>query len=117
MQEFLLIFRKDYTNKETQASPDQVQQSVKAWQDWLGGIAALDKLARPPQRWDTEGRVVLRNKTVVNGPFVEIKESIGGMIFVKAKDYDEAVELAQGCPILPLGGNVEIRMAVTPDSK
>jgi len=34
------------------------------------------------------------------------------MITVKAKDYDEAAEIAQNCPVLNLGGNVEIRMAV-----
>jgi hypothetical protein len=52
---------------------------------------------------------------VINGPYAEIKEAIGGMIFVKAADYDEAAEIAKGCPILEAGGNVEIRRAVTPD--
>jgi hypothetical protein len=115
MNEFLLIFRRDYISKEGQPSPEQLQASIKPWQDWLGGIAARDKLARPLQRWDAEGRIVQENKTVTNGPYAEIKEAIGGLISIKANDYDEAAEIAKGCPILQLGGTVEIRMAVAFD--
>jgi hypothetical protein len=113
MNEFLLIFRRDFASKEAQPSPEELQTSLKQWQDWFGGIAAQNKLARPLQRWDGEGRIVKPNKTVINGPYAEIKESIGGLIIVKAKDYEEAAEIAKGCPILQLGGNVEIRMAST----
>jgi hypothetical protein len=113
MNEFLLIFRRDFTTKEIQPSPEELQQQLKLWQEWFGGIAAQDKLARPLQRWDGQGKVVNSSKGVTNGPYVEIKESIGGLIIIKAKDYDEAAAIAKGCPVLQLGGNVEIRMAVT----
>lgn len=115
MNDFLLIFRRDFTNKDTQPSPEELQNSIKDWQNWFGGIAAQNKLARPLQRWDIAGKVVKSDKNVINGPFVEIKESIGGLIIVKAENYEEAVEIAQGCPILGLGGNVEIRMASDPE--
>jgi len=115
MNEFLLIFRRDFSTKEDRPSPEQLQNSLERWQDWFGGIAAQNKLARPLQRWDGKGKVVKPTKVVTDGPYAEIKESIGGMIFVKAEDYDEAAEIAKGCPILDLGGNVEIRMAVTPE--
>ena len=110
MNDFLLIFRRDYSNKETQPSPNEYQQSLKEWQNWFGNIAAQDRLARPLQRWDGAGKVVRTNQ-VIDGPFVEIKESIGGLIIIKAGNYEEAVAIAQGCPILQLGGNVEVRMA------
>ena len=111
MNDFLLIFRRDFTNAAAQPSPEELQNSIKEWQNWFGGIAAQSKLARPLQRWDTKGKVVNQNKHVMNGPYAEIKESIGGLIIIKAADYDEAVEIAQGCPILQLGGNVEVRKA------
>ncbi|MEJ2902496.1 YciI family protein [Pedobacter panaciterrae] len=115
MNDFLLIFRRDFTNKDAQPSPEELQNSIKAWQNWFGGIAAQNKLSRPLQRWDIAGKVVKSNKHVINGPFVEIKESIGGLIIVRAENYEEAVEIAQSCPILELGGNVEIRMASDPE--
>ncbi|WP_158796178.1 YciI family protein [Pedobacter sp. L105] len=111
MNDFLLIFRRDFTSKEAQPSSEELQNSIKDWQNWFGGIAAQNKLARPLQRWDGEGKVVQQNKQVINGPYAEIKESIGGVIIIKAEDYDDAVSIAQGCPILQLGGNVEVRMA------
>ncbi|HMJ67638.1 MAG TPA: YciI family protein [Cyclobacteriaceae bacterium] len=117
MEEFLLIFRRDFTSKEKQPSPEEMQGQLKQWQDWFGSLTANNKLSRPLQRWDRDGKVVQQGKQVINGPYAEIKESIGGMIFVKASGYDEAVEIAHGCPILEAGGNVEIRRAVTPDSK
>ena len=112
MNEFLLIFRRDFTTKELQPSPEELQASIKTWQDWFGGIAAQNKLARPLQRWDGVGKVVKHNKSLTNGPYAEIKETIGGLIIIRALDYDEASEIAKGCPILQLGGNVEIRMAI-----
>ena len=111
MNDFLLIFRRDLSSKEAQPSPEELQNSIKDWQNWFGSIATQNKLARPLQRWDGEGKVVKQNKQVTNGPYAEIKESIGGVIIIKAEDYDDAVSIAQGCPILQLGGNVEVRMA------
>jgi len=113
MNEFLLVFRRDYITKEEQLSPEELQSSIKLWQDWFGGIAAQNKLARPLQRWDGEGRIVKSNHTITNGPYAEIKEAIGGLIIIKAADYNEAAEIAKGCPILQFGGNVEIRMAIS----
>lgn len=117
MEEFLLIFRRDGINKESQPSPEQMQLQLKQWQDWFGKLAAQNQLARPIQRWDRDGKIVQPGKHVINGPYAEIKESIGGMIFVKAANYDEAVEIAKDCPILEIDGNVEIRRAVTPESQ
>lgn len=115
MNEFLLIFRRDFTSKEDQPSPDQLQHALKDWQDWFGEIAGLDRLARPLQRWDAQGKIVKADKMVTDGPYAEIKESIGGMIFIWAEDYEEAAEIAKGCPILSMRGSVEIRKAATPD--
>ena len=115
MTEFLLIFRRDHASNDEQPSPEQMQAAIKPWQDWIGGIAAQNKLARPLQRWSAEGKVVRPNDVISDGPYAEIKESIGGLIFVKATDFNEAVEIAKGCPILqsPWNGNVEVRMAVS----
>jgi hypothetical protein len=112
MNEFLMIFRRDFGTAELQPSPLNTQKHLQEWQEWYSELAAQDKLARQLQHWDREGKVVKRNKSVTDGPYVEIKESIGGMIVVLAEDYEEAAEIAKGAPILKLGGNVEIRMAV-----
>lgn len=115
MKEFLLLFRREFTNKEGQYPPEGYKAHWKRWADWFESIAARNRLASPPQHWDFKGKVVKPNKSVINGPYVEIKESIGGMIIIRAEDYEEAIEIAHGCPILELGGNVEVRKAAHSD--
>jgi hypothetical protein len=107
MDEFILIFR--HEDGKTVASPEQIQTWMKQTMDWIGGIAAQNKLVGPPKRWDLDGRVVKKNDVVTNGPYSEIKESVGGLLLVRAESYDEAVEIAKGCPGLPLGLTVEVR--------
>jgi hypothetical protein len=53
---------------------------------------------------------------IVNGPYVELKEALGGYIMVKASNLDEATELAKNCPILSVGGSVEVRAIVQMDN-
>jgi len=112
MNEFLLVIHRDMISKDASPSPEQMQAAIKPFQDWIGGIAAQNKLAQPPKRWDGGGRVIKQNNTVTNGPYAEIKESIGGIILIRANDYDDAVEIAKGCPVLQWGAVVEVRMAV-----
>ena len=38
-----------------------------------------------------------------------LKKAIGGYSFVRAESYDDAVEIAKGCPIHFVGGSVEVR--------
>jgi hypothetical protein len=108
MNEFLLVFRRDQ-QAVSQMSPEQMQAMMKPWQDWMGSLAAQNKLANPGNRLAGEGKVVKPNNVVTNGPYVEIKEAVGGYIVIKAADLNEAAELSKGCPILTVGGNVEIR--------
>jgi hypothetical protein len=108
MKDFLFVFRTDYTAFPAGAA-EEAQAMTKRWMDWIGGIAAQNKLVERGNRLDHSGKVVKSNNVVTNGPFIEIKESIGGYTIVKATSYDEAVEMAKNCPILATGGNVEVR--------
>ena len=47
-----------------------------------------------------------------DGPFVEIKEAIGGYLLFEADDLDAAIELASRTPAARLGGAVEVRPIV-----
>jgi len=44
-----------------------------------------------------------------DGPFVEIKEAIGGYLFFDADNLDAAIELASRIPAARLGGAIEVR--------
>ena len=82
---------------------------MKQWMDWLGDISSKNKLIDRGNRLDNSGRLVKPNDVVTNGPYSDIKESIGGYSLIKADNYEDAVAMAKGCPVLKMGGNVEVR--------
>ena len=47
-----------------------------------------------------------------DGPFVELKEAIGGYLFYEADDLDAAIELAARIPAARMGGAIEVRPIV-----
>jgi hypothetical protein len=110
MKEFMMIFRSEI-NESFGPSPEQMQQmqlDVQKWLDWFGGIAAQGRIVNA-NRLSFEGKTLKPNNIIVDGPYAEVKEIIGGYVVVKAADLDEAMKLAQGCPILNHGGHVEVR--------
>jgi hypothetical protein len=108
MEEFMLIFRHEDGKKI--ASPEQMQLWMKQTMDWIGGIAAQNKFTGGNGLPFEDSKIVWPNNVVTNGPFGEIKETIGGYVIVKAESVDEAVGFAKGCPILQGEGNsVEVR--------
>ena len=108
MDEFMLIFRHEDGKKV--ASPEQIQVWMKQTMDWIGDIAAQNKFSGGNGLPFENSKVVWHNNVVTNGPFGDIKETIGGYIVVKAASVDEAVEFAKGCPVLQGEGNsVEVR--------
>ncbi len=114
MDEFMLIFR--HMDGKKVASPEQIQIWMKQTMDWIGGIAAQNKFSGGNGLPFDNAKVVRHNNIVTNGPFGEIKETIGGYIIVKATSVDEAVEFAKGCPVLQGEGNsVEVRRIAKDD--
>jgi hypothetical protein len=108
MEEYMLIMRHEDGKKI--ASPEQMQIWMKQTMDWIGGIAAQNKFVVGNGLAFEDAKVVRSNKVVTNGPFGEIKETIGGYLIVKADSLDEAVEFAKGSPVLQGEGNsMEVR--------
>ncbi|HPW63577.1 MAG TPA: YciI family protein [Cyclobacteriaceae bacterium] len=114
MDEFILIFR--HQDGQKLASPEQMQIWMKQTMDWIGGIAAQNKFSGGNGLPFDDAKVVWPNNVVTNGPFGEIKETIGGYIIVKADSVEEAVEFAKGSPVLQGDGNsVEVRKIARAD--
>ena len=108
MNEYMLIFRHEDGQKV--ASPEQIQIWMKQTMDWIGGIAAQNKHIGGHGLSFNGAKVVGHNGVVTNGPFGDIKETIGGYLMVKASSIEEAIEFAKGCPVLQGEGNtVEVR--------
>lgn len=103
-----MIFRNEKNAMDTPASPEQIQQTLKAWQDWIKDIAAKGRYAGT-NRLMGDAKTIKPGNVISDGPYAEVKEVVGGYLIVKADNIDEAMEMAKGCPGLTMGGNVEVR--------
>jgi hypothetical protein len=72
------------------------------------GVTASDVWLEPPEAATTV-RVQDGKTLTTDGPFVAIKEALGGYLFFEADDLDAAIELASRIPAARLGGAVEVR--------
>jgi hypothetical protein len=62
-----------------------------------------------PPELATTVRVDDRKTLTTDGPFVAVKEALGGYLFYETDDLDTAIELASRIPAARLGGAVEVR--------
>jgi hypothetical protein len=63
---------------------------------------------QPPETATTV-RVQDGRTLTTDGPFVELKEAIGGYLLFEADDLDAAIELASKIPAASMGGAIEVR--------
>lgn len=111
MKNFMMIFRND--NSGPKPSPEQLQAMVKQWDDWQAKLESTGNFqgSNPlsSNALGMEGKTVHPSGTISDGPYAEVKEHVGGYTVVQANDIEHASELAKDCPILKVGGTVEIR--------
>lgn len=112
MPEYMLFIRGGDDDAQT-LSAEQAQQRIQAYIDWSRKLREENRNLGANEL-ATSG-VVLRSRggeVVLDGPFTETKEAIGGYFHIRAADEAEAVEIAKGCPTLTHGGAVEIRAVI-----
>lgn len=103
----LLLFRG--TDWHKGLSPNEIQTIMTAWNQWFENLKAAGKLVAG-NPLENEGRVVVsRGGSVVDGPFAESKEALGGYFLLSVDTLEEAVEIARQCPALSKGIQVEVR--------
>lgn len=107
MSDFTYLYR---GRAGTTGSPEQRQQHLAKWAAWFRELGANGHLKDLGHPLDRAGMVVTGSqKIVTDGPFVEAKDIVGGFSLIEARDLAQAVELSKGCPILEVGGSVEVR--------
>ena len=111
MAQFMLILR-DGPTDFSQFSPADIQAVITKYEDWGNKLGSEGKLRDGRKLTDGEGRLLDGGSgriKVTDGPYGETKEVIGGFYLIEAKDFDDAVAIARGCPQLEFKGSVEVR--------
>jgi hypothetical protein len=105
--EFMLVFRFE-PNFNYQPSEAEITEMHQQWGAFIGNIAIQEKLVSTHQL-GFEGKQVSTDKTVSEGVHISDNQTIAGNMIVAANTIDEAVQMAKECPILLMGGSVEVR--------
>ncbi|MGL5892287.1 MAG: YciI family protein [Bacteroidia bacterium] len=106
-KEFMLLFRFDAT-QNYQPTEAEVAEQHQQWGSFIGNIAIQEKLVSTHQL-GFSGKEVSADKSVTDGIYVAKNETLGGNMVIRAKSINEAAEISKGCPILAMGGRVEVR--------
>lgn len=105
--EFMLVFRYE-PNNNYQPTEAEMNEMHQQWGAFIGNIAIQEKLVSTHQL-SFEGKQIFADKSVIEGIYISESQTLGGNMIVKANTIDEAVEMAKNCPILLMGGTVEVR--------
>jgi hypothetical protein len=108
MEKFMFLFRGSDVYQPGQ-SPEALQALKEKMIHWIGdlfdsGVHVASDPLEPTGKYLTGAE-----KTITDTPFGTGKEVIGGCTIVQARDMQEAVEIAKGCPILATNATIEIR--------
>lgn len=101
---YLVISRGQW---DEDAKPDEVQGAIDRFYAWYERHLETGRML-PGSRLQAEGRVVSKAR-ILDGPFTEAKELVGGYWFIVAHSLDEAAALAAENPCLAFGLTLEIR--------
>ena len=106
--EYLLLFRGPHWDRGL--STDELQQAMTKVMAWFEGLNERGKI-KAAQPVGSQGRVIsgTDGRFVVDGPFTETKEAVGGYLVLQADSLNDAVEIAQSMPTLRYGISVEVR--------
>ncbi|WP_226469871.1 YciI family protein [Luteimonas panaciterrae] len=102
--EYLVISRGKW---DAAAEPQQIQQAIDEFYVWIERHVDAGRMKRG-QRLAKEAKLVGK-QAIIDGPFTEAKEVIGGYWFILANSLEEAAALAAGNPCLEYGLSYEIR--------
>ena len=108
MAKYMLLLRDNGTMFGS-LSPEDIQGVIQRYGNWRRSLG--DRIVSASKLRDTDGRVLRRDgsKTVVmDGPYTETKEIVGGYFLIEADNYDHAIELSRDCPHFDFG-SIEIR--------
>jgi len=106
--EYLLLIRGTHWNQGFSA--EELQRVMTDFYAWADGLVQKG-VHRGAQPLMEEGKLITGAKgaSVTDGAFAESKEAVAGYFLLAVPSLDEAVRLAQACPILAYGAQIEVR--------
>jgi hypothetical protein len=108
--EYLLLIRNTAWQKDFSAA--EIEKILDRFSTWVTNLknAGTIKVAVPLVH---RGKLFEGKDVIVDGPFIESKEAIAGLIIFEAQSFEAAVELANSATCLKYGQTLELRPIAT----
>lgn len=105
MKNYLLLFKGGLGEDN---SAEDWQNQMMEWKNWMDELGKNGRL-NGGEQLKQSGRVMMKeNNKIIDKPYADAKEIIGGYLIIKADGQEEAIELAKACPIFNTNGTCEI---------
>lgn len=108
MARFMFLQRGSCENRP-QMTPEEMEAQMKSCMEWMKSGQEEGWLLDPGSALSGSGAVVHSDMTVIDGPFAESKELVGGYTIVEAPDLVAACELAKKTIEMAGAGKIEVR--------
>jgi hypothetical protein len=110
MPKFMLIVGGADLDKRSSNNPALAPKMLEQYMAWMKSVAQTGPVTSYKLYDQTGARLTVRGGQVVEGPFVEAKEAVGGVFVIEAVSLADATAIARTCPGLSLqNGYVEVR--------
>jgi hypothetical protein len=109
-----LVLVKATKDSEAGVHPEQkvIMEAMRFHEEMMKAGVLLDAGGLWPSSQGKRIRVEGTTLQIIDGPFTETKELIGGYWMMQAKSFDEVIEWMKRCPTLQDGSELEIRRLV-----
>jgi hypothetical protein len=98
MEKFMLLIREDLKRMRASTEEERVAEMLEMF-EWTKSIAASGNYVTSEPLGVT-GRYVSKKAVLSDGPFIESKEGIAGYYIIQVNNINEAVSIAQNCPLV-----------------
>ena len=111
MPKYMLIAGGADVDKRS-GNPALAPQMLERYMNWLNGLRASGQYVASFKLHDQTGRrLTVRGGEVIDGPFIEAKDAVGGIFIIEATSLDAASDVARTCPNLDVqNGYMEVRV-------
>jgi hypothetical protein len=103
-----------FDEKKWEQIPESQRDGImKEYGEWIQSTGKTGQYLAGAKLKSTASATTLRAKNgkaaIVDGPYAETKEQLGGYHLIECKDLDEAIAIANRIPTLRVGGTIEVR--------